>query len=175
MTKYMINEQYDVEDAQASTAFSKGERREDYADAWTDTGNVILVGLAGSGKSELGALLGEKSGMNVVLPETSEQALEVLSATGQVVILSDILVEDSVVQSRIHDSGKVFYLMVDSNMLSTRVAERDGIEDREQLWRDLSARLAMMEPVFYGALHFILQASQSPAEMAEDAMEKIAY
>jgi len=173
--KNKINEQYDVEEAQASTMFGKGEKRENFADAWKNTGNVILMGLAGSGKSELGALLGEESGMDVVLPESAEQAVEALRGTRQVIVLSDGLVEAPEVQPLVHGAGKGFYLMVDSNTLAARVAERDSIDDKEQLWRDLSARLAVMEPIFYGALHFILQASQSPAEMADDAMKKIAY
>ena len=33
------------------------------------------------------------------------------------------------------------------------------VEDEEGLWRELSARLAVMEPAFYSVLHFILQGS----------------
>lgn len=175
MTKILINERYDVKEAQANKVFAKGEKREDYADAWKDTGNVILMGLPGCGKGELGELLGERAGMEIMIPDTPERAIEVLGGQGRIVVLSDALVEVSEVQSLIHGAGKGFYLMADSNTLAERVAKRDGVEDKEQLWRDLSARLAVMEPVFYGALHFILQASQEPAEMVDDAMKKIAY
>ena len=175
MTKYMINEQYDVAEAEVSKSFGKGEKREDYADAWKDTGNVILVGLPGSGKMALSELIGERSGMEVVVPESNETAIEFLNGKGRVIVLDDGLVEDQRVYSLIHGAGKVFYLMTDSNTLSSRVAECEAIEDKEQLWRDLSSRLGVMEPLFYGTLHFILQATQSPEEMADDAMEKVAY
>lgn len=175
MTKYLINEQYDVEEAEVSKGFGKGEKREDYADAWNDTGKVILVGLPGSGKGALANLLSEKTGLDICVPASSDAAVKGLGGEKSIIVLSDELVEAAEVQSLIHGAGKVFYLMADSNTLSDRVAVRDGIEDKEQLWRDMSARLAIMEPMYYGALHFILQASQSPEDMAEDAMEKIAY
>jgi len=175
MAKYLINEQYDVEDAEAKKSFGKGEHRTDYADAWKETGNAILMGLPGSGKAALAALLAERTGMPVVTPSTVETAREALAGEGRIIVLTDDLVEDPSVQPLIHGAGKGFYLMADSNTLSDRVAKRDGIEDRESLWSELSARLAVMEPIFYSSLHFILQAWQGPEAMAEDALEKLAY
>lgn len=175
MAKYLINEQYDVQEAEVAKSFSKGEKREDYADSWSNTGNVILMGLPGSGKGELGQILAQRTGLPLANPATAEEAVELMKGDGNIIVLVDELVEDQSVQPLIHGAGKGFYLMADSNILSQRVAERDTIEDREQLWRDLSARLAVMEPIFYGALHFILQAGQSAEEMAGDALEKIAY
>lgn len=175
MTKYLINEKYDVEDADAERGFAKGEKREDYADAWKDTGNAVLVGLVGSGKAALAALLAERTGMDVVSPVDAAEAVNVLGGTGNIIVLDDALVEDSTVQPLIHDSGKVFYLMADTNFLSTRVGERDSVDDREQLWRDLSARLAVVEPIFYSVLHFILQGAMPSEELVDDALEKIAY
>jgi len=175
MTKYFINEQYDVQDADASKSFGKGEKREDYADAWQDTGNVVLVGLAGSGKKALADLLGERTGLDVVIPKDATGAVQALGAGPHIIVLDDALVEVAEVQSLIHGSGKVFYLMVDSRVLSERVADRDDVEDRDTLWREMSARLAVMEPVFYSVLHFIMQGIQSPEELMSDAMEKIGY
>ncbi|QJB58115.1 hypothetical protein [Pseudodesulfovibrio sp. zrk46] len=175
MVKYLINEQYDVQEPEVAKSFSKGEKREDYADSWNNTGNIILMGLPGCGKIELGTLLKEKTGQELIVPAEVDEAVEALKGSGKIVVLEDVLVEDQNVQPLIHGAGKSFYLMADSNTLSQRVAERDGVEDREQLWRDLSARLAVMEPMFYGALHFILQAAKPTEEMAEDAMEKIAF
>lgn len=175
MTKYLINEQYDVEDAGATKGFGKGEAREDYADAWADTGNIVLIGLRGSGKRALAELLAARTGLPVLVPDSAAQALEVLGGEKKIVVLSDDLVEDETVQPRIHGSGKVFYLMADSNTLSARIAGGASESEREQVWRDLSARLACLEPAFYSVLHFILQAAQSPEEMMEDALEKIAF
>ncbi len=175
MAKYLINEQYDVDDPGASKTFGKGERREDYADAWKETGNVVLVGLPGSGKAELASLLAERSGAPVLTPADGGEAVEALGSSGAIIVLADALVEDAAVQPLIHDAGKVFYLMADSNTLSARIAVRDGLGDREQCWREMSARLAVMEPIFYGVLHFILQAGQTPGTLVEDALEKIAY
>lgn len=174
MTKTMINEQYDVDDPNATKAFAKGEKREDYADAWKDTGNVVLVGLAGSGKAALAKSLSERTGAEVVIPDSVADASQLLGGEKRIIVLGDALVESPDVQPLIHGAGKVFYLIADSNTLATRVAERGQEEDREQLWRDLSARLAVMEPIFYSVLHFILQ-PQSHDEMVEDALEKIAF
>jgi len=175
MTKKFISEQYDVEEADAERSFGKGEKREDYADAWQDTGNVILVGLAGSGKAALSGLLSKRTGLDVLAPANSGEAVEALGVNGRIVVLGDELVEDAAVQSVVHGAGKVFYLMADSRILSSRLAERQGVADQEQLWRAMSARLAIMEPVFYSVLHFILQAEQSPGNLLDDALEKIAF
>nr|WP_321256367.1 hypothetical protein [uncultured Pseudodesulfovibrio sp.] len=175
MTKYLINEQYDVQDADASKGFVKGEKREDYADAWKDTGNIILIGLVGSGKKALAELLGEGTGLDVVNPKDVTEAVQVLGSGPRIIVLDDGLVEVAEVQSLIHGAGKVFYLMVDSKVLSERVASRDSVEDSETLWREMSARLAVMEPVFYSVLHFIMQGVQSSNELVDDAMEKIGY
>ncbi len=175
MTKYLINEQYDVEDATASRVFSKGENRNDYADGWKGTGNVILIGLPGAGKHALADLLREETGLPVVVPREPTDAVAVLAKGGQIIVLEDNLVENTAIQPLLHRAGKVFYLMADSNTLASRLAERLGGTDKEKLWRDSSARLAAMEPVFYGALHFILQAGESPEAMLADALEKIAY
>lgn len=174
MAKYLINEQYDVEDSEATKAFAKGEKREDYADAWQDTGNVVLIGLAGSGKAALAQSLSERTGAEVVTPKSATDAVEYLGKEHRIIVLDDTLVESPEVNPLIHAAGKVFYLMADSNTLATRVAERDHVEDREQLWRDMSARLAVMEPMFYGVLHFIMQ-PQSHEALVEDAMEKISF
>ncbi len=175
MTKYLINEQYDVDEANASKGFGKGEKREDYADAWKDTGNVVLVGMAGAGKEELGRLIAERTGLSLIMPASTDAALEALAPGGRVVILNNALVEDDLVQPLIHGAGKVFYLMADTRLLSGRVAERDGVEDVDALWREMSARLSVMEPVFYSVLHFIMQAGQTADEMLDDALEKIGY
>lgn len=175
MTKYLINEQYDVQDADVSKGFGKGEKREDYADAWKDTGNILLIGLGGSGKMALADLLGERTGLDVVGPKEAAEAIQVLGSGPRIIVLEDGLVEIAEVQSLIHGAGKVFYLMVDSRVLSERVATRDSVEDSEALWREMSARLAVMEPVFYSVLHFIMQGAKSPDELVDDAMEKIGY
>lgn len=175
MVKYLINEEYVVEDAEARKDFGKGEKREDYADAWKNTGNVVLVGLAGAGKAALAEILGVNTGHPVVRPATPEEAVDALSGTGVIIVLDEPLVEAEAVQSLIHGAGKVFYLMADTKLLSERVAERDAVEDFDTLWREQSARLAALEPVFYSVLHFILQASEKPEVMAGEAMEKIGY
>ncbi len=174
MTKHLIKEQYDVDDAGATKEFIKGEKREDYADAWKDTGNIVLVGLPGSGKAVLAEGLAQRTGLDVLVPKSMEDAIESLKGEKSIVVLEDSLVESDGVQPLVHGAGKVFYLMVDTNTLSTRLAEREKVEDKEQLWHDLSARLAVMEPIFYGVLHFILL-PQSAEETLEDALEKIAF
>jgi shikimate kinase len=175
MVKYLINEEYDVKDAGAAKGFARGERREDYADPWRETGNVVLIGLPGSGRAELARLLAARTDKPVLTPPDAKGAAEVLQARGAIIVLEDSLVDDPAVQPLIHGAGKVFYLMADTRLLSGRVAGREGLEDTEELWRRLSARLAQVEPTFYGVLHFILQGAQSPEELVDDALEKIGY
>lgn len=175
MTKYLINEEYKVDEPDASRTFEKGERREDFADAWQDTGNVILVGLAGSGKTALAALLAERTGLETVTPDTAEDALNMLDEKGRILVLDDALVENADVQPKIHGAGKVFYLMADTRTMAARVAGDASEEEIEELWRSMSARLGVMEPVFYSILHFIIQGALSPDELVDDALEKIAF
>lgn len=175
MAKYLINEEYEVEDAGAARGYARGERREDYADPWRETGNVILLGLPGSGRSELARLLAGRTGKPVLAPGDAAAAVEALAGTGAIIVLPDRLADDPEVLPRIHGAGKVFYLMADTRLLSGRVAERDGVRDADRLWRELSARLAEVEPTFYGVLHFILQGARTPDELVDDALEKIGY
>ena len=172
--KKLINEQYDVQEADASKGFAKGERRSDYADPWKETGNIVLMGLDGCGKGELASLLAERTRQEAATPKSPEEAVESLSGKGRIVVLRDDLVDHADVRPLIHGSGKAFYLQADTNTLSARVAERDGVDDKEALWRESSARLAQLEPVFYETLHFILHAFNGPEAMVEDALEKIA-
>ncbi|MGL1861933.1 MAG: hypothetical protein OCC46_05350 [Pseudodesulfovibrio sp.] len=175
MTKQFIDKEYEIEDADTTRSFGKGETREDYADAWKGTGNVVLVGLPGSGKVELAQLLAERTKLPVVTPATADEAINILGGKSTIIILDDTIVEVPTVQSLIHGSGKVFYLMADSKTLAARIAERDSVDDEETLWREMSARLAVMEPIFYGALHFLLQATTPTEELVEDALEKVAF
>jgi shikimate kinase len=175
MAKYLINEEYEVKDAGAAKAYGRGERREDYADTWKHTGNVVLLGLPGSGRCELARLLAERTGKPAIVPGDVQGAAEALQGSGAIIVLEDRLVDAPEVGPLIHSAGKVFYLMADTRLLSNRVAERDGVADADDLWRTLSARLAEVEPVFYSVLHFILQASERPQDLLDDAMEKIGY
>ncbi|WP_207262537.1 hypothetical protein [Desulfovibrio sp. Huiquan2017] len=175
MVKYLINEEYDVEDAGAAKGYARGERREDYADPWRETGNVVLLGLPGSGRSELARLLAERTGKPVLSPEAPGAAAEALAGRGAIIVLPDRLADHPDVRPLIHGAGKVFYLMADTRLLAGRVAERDGVADTDALWRELSARLAEVEPIFYSVLHFILQGTRTPGELMDDALEKIGY
>ncbi|ADU63198.1 MAG: hypothetical protein KUA35_03870 [Pseudodesulfovibrio sp.] len=175
---HMIREVAEVEDAGATRKHGRGERREDYPDAWADTGRIILVGLPGSNRALLAGLLAERTGLGAVRPADGGEALAALAGPPAIIILDDALVADQDIQPRIHGAGKVFYLMVDSRTLAQRTTKAEsGLEtgDVEQAWRELSARLAVMEPVFYGVLHFILQGANPPEALVEDALEKIAY
>jgi shikimate kinase len=172
---HMIKEVAEVEDAEATRTYGRGERREDYPDAWADTGRIILVGLPGSGRTALAGLLAARSGLGAVRPVDGGEALAALSGPPAIIILDDALVADPQIQPRIHGAGKVFYLMVDSRTLAQRATGAEAVSDAEPAWRDLSARLAVMEPVFYGVLHFILQGANPPEALVEDALEKIAY
>lgn len=175
MAKYLINQRYEVGEPDASREFGKGEKRTDYADAWKDTGNVVLIGLAGSGKAELARLIAGRAGLEVTVPETPNRAVEALGPGNGIVVLDEALVADAAVTPLIHGAGKVFYLMADTRLLSGRVAERESVDDAEELWREMSARLARLEPVFYSVLHFILQAADGPEAILDDALEKIGY
>lgn len=171
---HLIKEEVEVDEVGVTRTHGRGERREDFADAWKNTGRVVLVGLPGSGKAALARLLADRLGIGAVTPEDAESAVAALDGPAAVIVLADELVADPAVQPHVHGAGKVFYLMADSRTLAARVVERDGGGDQDGVWRDLSARLAVMEPGFYGVLHFILQAGNPPEEVAEDALAKIA-
>ena len=127
MVKYLINQRYEIGDPERRKEFGKGESREDYADAWQDTGNVILVGLRCAGKAELARLIGERTGLQVVTPHDAEEAVAALEPGGRIVVLDDSLVEDGEVQPYIHGAGKVFYLHGRfPRLLSGRVAAREA-------------------------------------------------
>lgn len=175
---HKIKEVAEVEDAGATRTYGRGERREDYPDAWANTGRIILVGLPGSGRTALAGLLAGRTGLGAVRPADGGEALDALAGPPAIIILDDALVADPGIQPHIHGAGKVFYLMVDSRTLAQRVSRAESGSEpggTEQEWRDLSARLAVMEPVFYGVLHFILQGANPPEALVEDALEKIAY
>lgn len=174
MSERFINEEYMVEESEANKRFAKGERREDYADAWKATGRVVLIGLPGSGKQALADQLALQTGLQPLVPGDADQAVAALAGDPALIVLDDRLVEDPAVQPHIHGSGKVFYLMADTRTLADRLVERGERDDSEATWRELSSRLATMEPVFYSVLHFIIQAAATPQEMVEDAMGKIA-
>nr|WP_155932343.1 hypothetical protein [Pseudodesulfovibrio alkaliphilus] len=170
----MGKEVVEVDEAGITRTHGRGERREDYADPWATTGRVVLVGLPGSGRNGLARLLAERLGLDVATPADAASAMSALTGPAAVIVLADGLVADPLIHPHIHGAGKVFYLMADSRTLAARVVEREGNEDRDAAWRELSARLETMEPVFYGVLHFILQAAGSLEDMAEDALAKIA-
>lgn len=167
-----IQKKHDVEESGLTRVFSRGETREDYADAWAGTGNVILVGLPGAGKATLARGIAEASGKDVCEPETVDQALAALARSGGIVVLADDLVREEAVRSVLHGAGKVLYLLRDARSLAESVF-RDG-DDFDALWQGTAERLERMEPVFYSVLHFIIQ-PESPDEMLQSALEKISF
>ncbi|MFH1913867.1 MAG: hypothetical protein ABIK45_06305 [Pseudomonadota bacterium] len=171
---HLIKEEVEVDEAGVTRTHGRGGRREDFADAWKATGRVVLLGLPGSGRAALARLLADRLGIGAVTPKDAQSAVAALTGPAAVIVLADELVVDPAVQPHIHGAGKVFYLMVDSRTLAARVVEQGGDRDQDAVWRELSARLAVMEPVFYGVLHFILQAGSPSEEVAEDALAKIA-
>jgi len=171
---HLGKETVEVGEAGITRTHGRGERREDYADPWAASGRVVLVGLPGSGRSVLARLLAERLGLEVVTPADAPSALVALAGPAAVIVLADGLVADPSVRPHIHGAGKVFYLMADSRTLAARVAERAGGADQAAAWRELSARLSVMEPVFFGVLHFILQAAGPLEDLVEDALAKIA-
>lgn len=172
---HFIKEKAEVAESSKTKSFAKGERREDYEAMWQQTGTLLLVGLPGSGRTELGRLLAARLDMPFVQASDACSLDSALENGPGVVVLADALFDEPELIAKINRAGKVFYLMADARTLAQRVAERSEQADLEQVWRSTSARLEEVEPRFMQALHFILQAQNAPEALLEDAVEKVSW
>ncbi|EPR41934.1 Shikimate kinase [Desulfovibrio sp. X2] len=112
--------------------------------------------------------------------ELEHQVLaEVCTRTGQIVATGGgiVLREDN--RALLADHGVTFYLMADVDTLCARLrcnpnsAQRPALTDacspREETARTLTAR----DPLYMQAARFILQAANSPDELAQDIEDKL--
>lgn len=176
VTERFIKKKVDVQEAGKARTHGKGEKREDYEAMWNTTGRVLLVGLPGSGRFDLAAILGERLGLPVLTPEKGEAFEAACLREKSIVVVPDTVFDDESLIEKVKGAGKVFYLMTDAQTLTRRVLERSGeVGDEDALWREVSDRLAVLEPRFMSALHFILQGVQTPDALVDDALEKISW
>ena len=136
------------------------------------TGNVILAGLAGSGRRALGRALAQALGREFLdwedTPEgaAAEELLAELEPGGKVLRLPARLVARDDLRDRLRRSGVAFYLAADVPFL---LAGRGPGADRAALAREVEE----FEPLALSFLHFILRADEEPGELLRDAREKV--
>ncbi len=170
-----INKKQTVLESDKTKVFVKGDRREDFADMWSETGNILLLGLPGSNRVALGDELASRMGTQLQQPDDMEALRLVCSQGGQVIVVPEVAFSDPEDVSFVHGAGKVFYLMADARSLSERLEKRAPSGDIDAVWRECARQLEVMQPAFMTALHFLVQVSDSVREMADDAMEKISW
>lgn len=168
-----IKEKAEVADSDRTKTFGKGERRQDFEAMWSETGNLILVGLPGSGRSALGERLSARLKRPLLAVDDADALKKSMSATDTIMIVAETLFDDDRTIESIGRIGKVFYLMVDARTLASRMAERSPEDGMDRLWRESADRLERMEPRFMRALHFVVQAGSSPESMVQDVLEKV--
>lgn len=170
-----IKKKYEVEAPDEKKVYGKGECREDYDAAWKSSSRHFLVGLPGSGRRELAGLMGEKLELPVAHAADAAAAKQVCEGGSAVVVVDAAVFDDPETTAIINRSGKVFYLMTDANTLARRLVARGEAADEETVWQDLCSKLEKYEPLFMGSLHFILQGVADPADLLDDALEKVAW
>ncbi len=166
-----------VEDSDKRMVF--GGTPEELRPDMARTGNVVLVGLPGSGRRTLGQSLAQTLGRTFVdleaQPETAEASalLENLGQEGGRVIRfpADLLRRAGVVEA-LRQAGVVFYLSADLPLLLSR--QFAGASDiPEETRKALGRHLDELEPLAMAALHFILRADEEAGDLVQDALEKI--
>ncbi|MDD4951565.1 MAG: shikimate kinase [Desulfovibrionaceae bacterium] len=135
---------------------------------------VFLIGLDGSGKSELGALLAQRLGVDFKhFSGGPEDVPELLEKGRAVVAVAESAALDPKTLALARDAGRVFYLMADVDFLAGRLAA-DRDQDLEARRRDLAHRLWRAEPVFMAALHFVLRADAGLEDAVQEVLDKLA-
>ncbi|GEM_PF-752735 len=170
-----IREKAEVAEPGKRKIFGKGDRREDYEAMWSVTGNLLLAGLPGCGRQDLGRLLAERLTVSLEQAEDAASLELALSGGASVVVLQDSLFDDDALVDVISRSGKVFYLMADAGTLARRLVGGDGGRNLEVVQYEASVRLERVEPQFMKVLHFILQAQNPPEVLLEDVLEKASW
>lgn len=170
-----IRKKYEVEAPDEKKVFGKGERREDYEAAWKSSSRQFLVGLPGSGRRELARLMGERLEVPVTDAADADSAKQACEEGSAVVVVEPGVFDDPEAATRMNGCGKVFYLMTDANTLARRLAARGDAADEEAVWQQLCSDLEKYEPLFMGNLHFILQGVADPADLLDDALEKVSW
>jgi shikimate kinase len=170
-----IKRKQEVSEADKTKVFAKGERREDFADMWSNTGNILLVGLPGSNRVALGRELAARMGIQLCQPADMDALQRDCAEGNRVIVVPTAILEQPENVSFVHGAGKVFYLMADARQLAERLEDRSPSGDADSLWRECARRLEAGQAAFMTALHFIVQASGSVEDMAEDVMEKVSW
>ncbi len=132
-------------------------------------GAVFLAGVAGSGRGDLGRLAAERLG----IPFRSYKEWEAAGRDRAVVALDDADILREGGPERVRSQGTVFYLMSGVPAVAERLAQAHPGEDAERLRALAAERFFAAEPVFMGALHFLLQGFRPAEEQVRDLLEKL--
>ncbi|GFK92891.1 hypothetical protein NNJEOMEG_00719 [Fundidesulfovibrio magnetotacticus] len=161
--KNPIRKRFDVQEPGKSATFSSATALAAIGGA---SGNLYFVGLEGSGRRSLARAAAPRLGLAFAEAATRAQLDRALAGKGlTVAVTGDSLLLEEGVAEALRASGKVFYLMSVAPILARRLGDLSRLEE-------LAARVERMEPVFFGAAHFILPLASSEEEMLEDVAEK---
>lgn len=141
-------------------------------------GNIFLIGLSGSGKSELAQRLAQTLCIQAAeLPlDGAEAALDALGAAAQngqpaVVAVPHKLLAGEAFRKRMQASGRVLYLMAGAEAIAARMAKTPEEEAalRERLGRQRTA----FEPYFMQTLHLLAPADGPLDQVLADVLERV--
>ncbi len=146
------------------------------------SGPLYLVGLPGSGKSELGQRLAEKLGVPFLAlpaqggPQAWGQALdEALAQGAPVVEVPHKLMADEGFRQRLASTGRVLYLMANAGVLADRLAKARQGQDPEALRQGLVNLIGTFEPLFMQTLHMLVPAEGPLGEVEALALERLRF
>lgn len=150
MYEHFLKTKVEVEEADRSMSHSAGSfgRPAGFDPA---EGRVLLVGLKGSGRRELGVALAKRLGMELLDLEAEEGDLERIRASrGVVVVVPEELAAADGLMEPLRETGRVVYLMADAPLLAERLGARP--EEREAL----VDKLRELEPKLMAGMHYLV-------------------
>ena len=128
-------------------------------------GNLLFIGLPGSGRKTLARAAAERLGL-AYAEAADTQALErSLARSGQAIAVTGMGLGAPEARERLRAAGKVFYLMSVAPILAKRLCDLSRLEE-------LAQAVTANEPFFLQAAHFVLPLDATPEEMVEDVVEK---
>jgi hypothetical protein len=160
--KVVIRERYDVLEEDKSQTF-----RHDVASApiGGTSGNLFFIGMEGSGRRALAKLSAVRLGLALVEADSSDALESILAGSNQAVAVTGKDLSAPGILASLRASGKVFYLMSLAPLLAERMGDLSRLDK-------LAEDVALQEPHFMAAAHFILPVDATLDEMVLDVAEK---
>lgn len=159
--KVVIRRRFAVLEEDKTAVFSHG----DAASEWGGRGNLLFIGMEGSGRREVAREAASMLGLEYAEAAAPETLLRLLEGEGRSVAVLFKELSDPPLVSAIRDFSKAFYLMRQASDLATAQGDPSRVPA-------LAAAAQTMEPSFMAAAHFILPLYATREEWLEDVAEK---